>query len=124
MGVVVPFRATSKAYGDDTQGKRGEVVELPLRPMAARAMWERMSFETAQLMALGMDARRIVDESCWVLVRVKDSSAYAFLIDEAEALFSVMPADDFEAMRGELERWAGEVFCWLWRDAVTRTRGR
>lgn len=118
MGVVVPFRATSKAYGDDRRGKRGEVIEFPRRPMAARYEWQPMDFELAQVLAAGMDAERISDGSCWALVRIKDSAAFVFLIDEGEALFTVMPADDFEAMRPELERWAPEVFSWLWRDAA------
>lgn len=124
MGVVVQLRATSKVSLADRPDKRGDVIAFPSGPMAAGHRWRVMDFELAQVLALGMDARRIVDESCWVLVRIKDSLVFVFLIAEAEALFSVMPIDDFEAMRGELERWAPEVFSWLWRDAVTRTRGR
>ena len=113
MGRVILFRSVNKVSRDDTLGKPGKVVQFPRGPMAARYEWQAMDFEEAQVMAHGMDAERISDGSCWTLVRIKGSSAFVFLIDSVEAWFTVMPADDFEAMRGELERWAGEVFSWL-----------
>ena len=120
MGKLIEFKAVNKVSHVDTLGKPGELVEFPRRPMAARAMWQRMDFETAQVMAFGMDTELIADGSCWVLVKVKDSAAYVFLIDSAEALFTVVGVDEFEAMRPELECWAGEVFSWLRQDAAGR----
>lgn len=118
MGVVIPFRSVNKVSRDDRPDKRGEVVELPLRPMAARYEWRVMDFELAQVLGAALDAERISDGACWVLVRVKDSWAFMFLIYEAEALFSVVGVEDFEAMRPELEHWTSEVFSWLRRDAA------
>lgn len=120
MGELIGFRTTSKVSRDDRLGIGGEVVEFPLQPMAARAMWQRMDFELAQVLGAALDARKISDGSCWVLTRVKGSWSYVFLIDSVDALFSVMTADDFQAMRPELEQWAGEVFCWLWQGAAGR----
>lgn len=118
MGRVVQFKAASKTSRVDTLGKSGKLIEFPRRPVAARYAWQAMDYELGQVLAAGMDAELIVDGAgCWVLVKAKDSLIYVFLIDSADVLFTVLPADEFEEIRPELECWASEVFSWLWRDA-------
>jgi len=113
LGKLIEFRAVNKVSHGDRLDKRGDVIEFPSGPKAARAMWERMPFEMAQVLGAALDAERISDGSCWTLVRIKDSWSYVFLVGESEALFSVMTVEEFQAMRPELEQWAPEVFAWL-----------
>lgn len=116
MGVVVQLKAVNKVSRDDRPDKRCDVVEFPRGPMAARYEWQPMDFELAQVLGAALDAERIVDGAgCWVLVKIKDSWSYVFLIGEGGALFTAVDVEDFEAMRAELERWSGEVFSWLMR---------
>lgn len=118
MGKLIEFKPVNKVSRDDRPDKPGKVVELPRRPKAARYEWRVMDFELAQVLGAALDAERISDGSCWVLVRIKDSAAFVFLVDSGDGLFTVVGVDDFQAMRPELEQWAGEVFSWLWLTAA------